>query len=106
MELSMRDLKELIGGTFETKGRDRVNMGKNIVILQRGWVMVGDLYLTPEECELKNAKVIRVWGTTKGLGEIALNGPTPKTVLDDCGTVTFHRMTTIAEIQCNQEKWR
>ena len=47
-----------------------------IVILQRGWVMVGNLERTGSDCVLKNAAVVRVWGTKRGLGEIAQAGPT------------------------------
>jgi hypothetical protein len=104
MELSFKDLKELLK---DEKNGDKIQRrGTTIVVLQRGWVMVGDLIIIGDECELRDARVIRVWGTTKGLGEIALNGPTPKTVLDDAGHVYFHRLTTICEISCNQEKWK
>ena len=103
MELSLKDVKELlVGGDSHYEKK----CGKTIVVLQRGWVMVGDLFLTGTECRLDNAKVIRVWGTNKGLGEIALAGPTGNTKLDDVGSVTFHRLTTICEIKCNEEKWR
>lgn len=54
---------------------------KTICVLPRGWVLVGNL----EGTCLKSAKVIRRWGTTKGLGELAASGPTRETVLDDLG---------------------
>lgn len=58
-----------------------------IVVADRGWVFVG-------ACEdhadgtvtLRNASNIRIWGTTKGLGELA-NGPLPSTKHDPYGTV-------------------
>jgi hypothetical protein len=77
---------------------------KKICILQRGWVMVGDFKRDGNDCTLTNASVIRVWGTTKGLGEIALNGPTKDTKLDLCGTARFDYLTTIAILYCS-EKW-
>ena len=50
-----------------------------IVILQRGWNMVGRFERVGSDCKLHNASVIRIWGTTKGLGEIAKDGPTKGT---------------------------
>lgn len=85
----------------ETSLKDTV---KKICILQRGWVMVGDFERNGNDCTLTNASVIRVWGTTKGLGEIALNGPTSATKLDPCGTARFDYLTTIAVLDCS-EKW-
>lgn len=76
-----------------------------IVVLQRGWVVVGRLTRGENKCILTDAYVIRSWGTTKGLGEIALNGPTDRTVLDPCGTVTYHPLTEVMSILCVQDKW-
>ena len=76
-----------------------------IVILQRGWVLVGKFSQDGPKCRLDNAAVIRKWGTTKGLGEIADGGPTKDTVLDKTPPVEFHELTVIAMIQCRVEKW-
>lgn len=62
--------------------------------------MVGRLKREGNDCTLMSASVIRVWGTTKGLGEIALNGPTEATILDPCGTARFDYLTTIAILDC------
>jgi len=71
---------------------------RQIVVLNRGWVVVGDYSEKGDECTLANASVIRVWGTTKGLGELAESGPTSSTKLDACPNVHFHKMTTVARI--------
>lgn len=77
-----------------------------IVVLQRGWVMVGKFERTGSDCKLHNASVIRNWGTTKGLGEIAANGPTKDTKLDKTnGLVEFDYLTVVATIGCNDDKW-
>ena len=70
-----------------------------IVVADRGWVFVG-------RCEdhedgsvtIRNARNIRLWGTTKGLGEIT-SGPTSKTSHDHYGLV---RCTPIVSIACDQ----
>ncbi len=77
-----------------------------IVILQRGWVMVGRMERSGSECKLHNASVIRNWGTTKGLGEIAVKGPTKDTKLDPCGgLVEFDYLTVVASISVEEKKW-
>jgi hypothetical protein len=76
-----------------------------IAILQRGWVMVGRLSRAGDQVHLENASVIRRWGTTNGLGELATEGPKQNTVLDPTGKVQFHELTAIAIISCQEDKW-
>jgi hypothetical protein len=77
-----------------------------IVILQRGWIMIGRFERDGSDCKLHNASIIRKWGTTKGLGELANNGKTSDTVLDKChGIVFFDVLTIVATIDCNKEVW-
>jgi len=77
-----------------------------IVILQRGWIMVGRFERNGSDCKLHNASVIRSWGTTKGLGEIALK-PTKDTKLDKCnGLVQFDYLTVVAMVDCNESGWK
>jgi len=83
-----------------------VNNNKWILILQRGWVMVGNLAQDGENYELTGASVIRRWGTTKGLGQLAAEGPQPNTVLDPIPTaVQIHPLTVIARIHCAGDAW-
>lgn len=83
----------------------KYDYGKQIVILQRGWIFVGDMVREGNECLLTNAATIRNWGTTKGLGEIAEGGPTPSTNLDPCPEVRFHYLTMVGQIACNEKAW-
>ena len=78
-----------------------------IVVLQRGWIVVGRFKRNGSACSLSQASVIRNWGTTKGLGEIASNGPTPSTKLDKCyGIVEFDYLTTVLTLDCEELKWK
>ena len=77
-----------------------------IVILQRGWVMVGRFKRNGSDCQLSQAHVIRKWGTTKGLGELAGKGPLSDTILDKCyGVVDFDYLTVVAMISVEESKW-
>jgi len=83
-------------------------MGPNkvILVLQRGWVVVGDLAEDGEtKVQLVNASVIRRWGTTQGLGELALKGPLKATVLDACGVVEAHPAAIVLRIPCDAAAW-
>ena len=67
-----------------------------IIVADRGWIFVG-------QCEdqddgsviIRNARNIRRWGTTCGLGELA-SGPTSETVIDTYGTVRTTPIVSIA----------
>lgn len=77
-----------------------------IVVLQRGWVVVGKMERDGSQCKLHQAYVIRNWGTTKGLGELALEGPKKDTKLDACnGVVEFDYLTVVLTIAVNEAKW-
>jgi hypothetical protein len=79
---------------------------KTILILQRGWVVVGDIDKDGEHLvSLTNASVIRRWGTTKGIGELALKGPQSNTVLDPCGVVEAHPQAVVMRIPCEAGAW-
>jgi hypothetical protein len=76
-----------------------------IVILQRGWIMIGYFNRVGNDCELSKANVIRNWGTTKGLGELS-QGPLKDTKLDKCnGIVQFDYLTVVASISVEESKW-
>jgi len=78
---------------------------KQIVVLQRGWVVIGDVSKKENEVHINNAAVIRIWGTTKGLGEIAEDGPTSETVLDKCPPLTVHPLSVVLFMNVNEGNW-
>lgn len=84
---------------------DTVSSPIKIVILQRGWIVVGRVSQDGDQVSVSSASVIRKWGTTKGIGEIALRGPTANTVLDKCGMVRAHQLEIVATIDCEEASW-
>jgi len=81
------------------------SMVTKIVVLQRGWVLVGKYSREGDECLLLDSSVIRRWGTTKGLGELAINGPLKDTILEPAGTCRFHRGAEVLVLDCEESKW-
>lgn len=80
--------------------------GFAIVVMDRGFVYVGDVQVEDGCCVIENARNIRFWGTTEGLGELALNGPTEKTKLDPVGTVRASTRAIVHTIDTEPEKWQ
>lgn len=76
-----------------------------IAILDRGWVFIGRATETTDTVTLNNADCIRRWGTSKGIGELALEGPRRETKLDPAGTVTVPRSSVIALIDASEPSW-
>lgn len=75
-----------------------------IVVLDRGFVYVGAVKVEGDFVVIQNAKNLRVWGTTKGLGEL-VSGPLSETKLDRVGTVKAPLRALISLIDVEQGKW-
>ncbi len=73
---------------------------QQIVILDRGWVLVGKTDQVGDDVVITDARCIRYWGTTRGLGELAESGPTKTTKLDPMGRVIAPRRAVIAIVAC------
>lgn len=82
-----------------------VRKGFGIVIADRGWIYVGDIEDDGINCEIRNCSVIRRWGTNKGIGQLALEGPQKNTILDPCGYVIIPNHAKIAIIESRKELW-
>jgi len=76
-----------------------------IVVLDRAYVYVGYVKIEDDFVVISNAMNVRRWGTTKGLGELAENGPLPNTVLDKYGTVKAPMRALISLVDVEQGKW-
>ena len=90
---------------FKSKKGNVTPSKRQIVILQRGWVAIGNYSVKNDECLLTDAAIIRTWGTTKGLGEL-VNGPLRGTKLDSAGTVKAPMRALISLIDVEQAKWK
>jgi hypothetical protein len=69
--------------------------GYSIVVLSHGFVYAGDVTLVGEELVIGRPLNIRQWGTTKGLGQLAVEGPQKDTVLDRCGNIYAPKLALI-----------
>jgi hypothetical protein len=101
----IKGIQKLLGAK-ETNKESKEDFGKQIVILQRGWVAIGDLTKIGDYYELENAYIIRRWGTTNGLGQLASQGKQSKTELEPTPLMRFHELTVISFIKCDKNKWK
>jgi len=76
-----------------------------VAILDRGWVFIGRATDSPSGVQFSNAACIRRWGTSNGIGQLALEGPQRETKLDEAGTVTVPRTSVVALIDAVEAKW-
>ena len=76
-----------------------------IVVLDKGFVSVGLTKISQGFVTIDHAAVVRHWGTTRGLGEIAENGPTDTTKLDKTPRQTVPMHSVVKMIDCEQGKW-
>lgn len=96
-----------IAQIFCAKNADKKDHGPAIVVLDRGFVYVGASVVTDENwCEIADSKNIRIWGTSNGLGELVLNGPTKTTKLDHCGMVRSSLRAVISIHPVSADVWK
>ncbi len=90
------------GGAKATEPEDH---GLQIAVLDRGWVYVGKCVTDSQWLTITEAKNVRRWGTTKGLGELAAKGPLTNTELDAAGTVKVALSALKFFVQPEVSKW-
>ena len=78
---------------------------RRIVVMPYGWVFVGDWQDDGNRVTLVRAHCIQRWGTTKGIGELAIKGPLPETVLCHVGAVIFKSGNEVVSIPCQTDNW-
>ena len=80
-----------------------------IAVLISGFVYVGLIALPAQAegyIEIRDAKNIRRWGTTRGLGQLAIQGPQKETILDETGTVRVPLHSLIFILDCQEKAWQ
>ena len=97
MQIELTELVALLRNTATQKPSEKI--GQNIVVLDRGFVYVGDVTIDGDFAVIENAKNIRYWGTKNGLGEL-VNGPLKETKLDTVGTVKAPMRSVIHFTPC------
>ena len=76
-----------------------------IYVMDRGWVVVGRK-TKKDTSVLQDAAVVRRWGTTTGLGELADKGPQENTVLDCAPAGIRLTMKPILVFPCTSKAWQ
>lgn len=102
----MKSVEETETATQVTEKPEAVDPKTMIVVLDRGYVYVGKVTRKNDHLTITDAQNIRRWGTTNGLGQLALSGKQPNTVLDPAGTVLVPLRAVIHSLLCNPEHWQ
>lgn len=79
--------------------------GLSLVVADRGFVWVGHTVTDADWVHITAARVVRRWGTSEGLNELAAKGPLTNTRLDAPADLKVSRKALIAIIPCEAEKW-
>lgn len=79
--------------------------GLCLVVADRGFVWVGETETSDDWVHIKQARAVRRWGTTKGLNQLAKQGPLSATQLDAAADLKVSRRALIALIPCEVDKW-
>lgn len=88
-----------------TKMEENGTYGWTIVVADRGFVWIGDCLRQGDSLYCVAAQNIRTWGTQKGLGQLAMTGPTDQTELDPVPCVIVPMRAVIALIPAKEEPW-
>lgn len=76
-------------------------MNNTIVVIEAGWIMVGEMTNPSTQTTLlKNASVVRRWSNGKGIGGLAKAENKHEYTLDPVGSVSIQTSKILFEIPC------
>lgn len=82
-----KEIAAQFSGLVKQPTNDTIENGYCIAVLDRGFVYVGNVTTDSRFVRITDAQNIRRWGTSRGLGQLALEGPQAETKLDKCGDI-------------------
>lgn len=101
----VKELAAFFGAKPATEQQVTIEQGaRYIVTMQRGWIVVGDVTKKGDYLSIENPSVIERWGTTEGLGQLAITGPTSDTRLRKTAPMLTHELTVIHLIRVQNDK--
>lgn len=78
----------------------------SIVVAERGWIFVGHADTDGDGgIDMHDAQVVRRWGTTNGLAQLATCGPQPDTRLEGASPVRIPCRSVVVVFECDEAKW-
>jgi hypothetical protein len=79
---------------------------RRIVVFPYGFIYVGNVRRFSGRIVITQAQNVRVWKETKGLGYLALSGPTKaKATLDPCGDIEADEAAVIFCMKVEEAAW-
>lgn len=99
-------LQTMFSNNSNNPTQKEIDHGLQIVVLDRGFIYVGETKTDGAFVIITNAKNIRRWGTSKGLGELAREGKKQNTILDNVGTVKAPYHSLQHMIPCEVSAWK
>jgi hypothetical protein len=102
MQIELNELMAALSGKPQSTLPASRDLGTQIVVVDRGFVYVGKVSLQGDFAVISNARNLRKWGTSLGLGEL-VGGPTKETVLDQAGEVSVPMRAVIHFIKCSRD---
>ncbi len=92
--------------TKQAPATDTQNLGLQIVAVDNGFVFVGQTVVNGEWVEMYESSNVRRYGTTKGLPQLAAEGPLRETQLDPiAGLLKFPLARLVFVMECNKDAW-
>lgn len=88
------------------KDNGQIHFGLNLVVVDNGFVYVGNVVLEEGYYIVVNCANVQKAGTERGFGQIAFDGPTSSTVLDYSPHILVPANRVCHLMKCVDDKWK
>lgn len=100
------DIASMVNGASVSKQDAVCEYPLAIVVADRGFVYIGRVIVLDSWVNVYEASNIRYWGTERGLGQLAIEGPTSKTQVDVIGSVQIPIRAVISIVSVSESARR
>lgn len=86
---SVKSARKPVAKTRSSSSTTSGSSVREIVVVNGGWVLLGDVTRVESGLQVTNGSVIRRWGTKEGLGQLVSSGRQSETIIDPLNGDTF-----------------